>query len=55
MLRHFNFLNYNIEEQIMENIHNFSLSIQPQRIKYLEIFQYRLDLLAKYLTFNLNG
>ena len=37
MLRHFNFLRYNIDEKI----NNFSLSIQPQRVRYLEMSQHR--------------
>ena len=32
----------------IEKINNFSLSIQPQRIKYPEIFQCRLNLLLTY-------
>ena len=40
-LRNFIFLRYNIDEKI----NNLSLSIQPQRIKYLEMSQFKLDLL----------
>ena len=49
-LRHFIFLRHNIDEKFIEKINNLSLSIQLQRIKYLEMYQFKLDLLINIMN-----